>query len=97
VLIEMGMGVAFDPARADFGRLVQGAAPGTGPWIEWVKQKSFAKVDEEGTEAAAATAVSINVSAHAVVRADRPFLFAIRERFSGAILFVGTVTDPTAG
>ena len=95
-LIAMGMEIAFDPARADFGRLVENAGPGTGPSIGWVKQKSFVKVDEEGTVAAAATGVAFVIS-RTLIQADRPFLFAIRERFSGTILFVGTVTDPTAG
>lgn len=66
--------------------------------MEWVKQKSFVRVDEEGTEAAAATGTGIGpVSAPPVVRVDRPFLFAIRERLSGTILFLGAVDDPTSG
>lgn len=55
-------------------------------------------VDEKGTEAAAATAVSVGrvsrPSGSLVV--DRPFLFAIRDDATGAVLFVGRVTDPTA-
>jgi serpin B len=54
------------------------------------------EVDEEGTEAAAATSVSMVVSARPSLRADRPFLFAIRERFSGTLLFVGKLADPPA-
>lgn len=96
-LKAMGMERAFDPDSAEFGRMVEGAKPGDF-WIQWVKQKSFVKVDEEGTEAAAATGTGVGpVSAPPAVRADRPFVFAIRERLSGTILFVGTVTDPTAG
>ncbi len=66
--------------------------------ISRVKQKAFVDVDEEGTRAAAVTSVEIGVtSAPPMFRADRPFLFAIRERLSGALLFTGVVKDPTAG
>jgi serpin B len=53
-------------------------------------------VDEQGTEAAAATSVGMYVSMPPQFRFDRPFLFAIRERLSGAVLFVGVIGDPTA-
>ena len=55
-------------------------------------------VDEKGTEAAAATAVAISeaVSAPATVVIDKPFLFAIRDDATGAILFTGRVTNPAA-
>ena len=88
-LIALGMGQAFTPA-ADFSRMT----PGGGVWIDQVKQKSFIEVDEKGTEAAAATVVVIVMSAQPVLRADRPFLFVIRERFSGTILFIGKLADP---
>jgi serpin B len=91
VLAALGMGIAFTPS-ADFSRMT----PGGGIWIGKVKQKSFVEVDEEGTEAAAATSVSMVVSARPFLRADRPFLFAIRERFSGTLLFVGKLADPPA-
>jgi serpin B len=52
-------------------------------------------VNEEGTEAAAATSVGVGtVSSPPSFEADSPFLFAIRERFSGTILFIGQVLDP---
>ena len=89
VLSALGMGIAFTPA-ADFSRMT----PGGGVWISEVKQKSFVEVDEEGTEAAAATVVVVELSAGPALRADRPFLFAIRERFSGTLLFVGKLADP---
>ena len=64
--------------------------------ISEVKQKTFVDVNEEGTEAAAATSVAVvDVAAPMPVRVDRPFLFAIRERLSGTILFVGKIVDPT--
>lgn len=90
-LIAMGMGVAF--GDADFSRLAEG---GEGFFISKVRQKAFVEVNEEGTEAAAATSVSIADRARPTFRADRPFLFAIRERFSGAILFMGQLVDPSA-
>ena len=63
-----------------------------------MKQKSWVDVNEEGTEAAAATAVTVVESAVPfVVRADRPFLFFIRERFSGTILFAGKLASPPQG
>jgi serpin B len=91
VLTALGMGIAFTPS-ADFSRMT----PGGGIWIGKVKQKSFVEVDEEGTEAAAATSVSMVLSAGPALRADRPFLFAIRERFSGTLLFLGKLADRPA-
>jgi len=94
-LIDMGMDVAFEPDLADFDRLAEG---GDDFYISEVRQKAFVEVNEEGTEAAAATSVGVGVvSAPPTYRVDRPFLFAIRERFSGAVLFIGQVLDPTAG
>lgn len=85
-LTQMGMGIAFG-GGADFTRMFEGSSP----WIDEVRQKSFVRVDEEGTEAAAATIVVMVESAPPEVRADRPFLFVIRERLSGTILFLGAV------
>jgi serpin B len=91
VLTALGMGVAFDPARADFTRI---AASG-GLYVSLVKQNTFVAVDEEGTEAAAVTVVGIReTSAPPSFRADRPFVFAVRERLSGTLLFVGKVAAP---
>ncbi len=89
VLGAMGMEEALTPG-ADFSRLV----PGGGVWIDEVKQKSFVEVDEEGTTAAAVTSVTVVDSAPPEFRLDRPFLFAIRERLSGTLLFVGILNDP---
>ncbi|MYB31858.1 MAG: serpin family protein, partial [Acidobacteria bacterium] len=66
-------------------------------WISSVLQKALVEVTEEGTEAAAATVVIGVTSAPpppVTVRADRPFLFFIRERLTGAILFVGKLAHP---
>ena len=91
-LTALGMVDAFD-RRADLTRL----SPVGGLWISSVKQKSWVDVNEEGTEAAAATVVTVVESASPVLRADRPFLFVIRERLSGTVLFVGKVASPPAG
>ena len=95
VLKAMGMEVAFDQSRADFGWLLGDPGGVVGPHIGWMKQKSFLRVDEQGTETAAATGTAFAAAGTPVLQADRPFLFAIRERASGAVLFVGTVGDPT--
>ncbi len=64
-------------------------------YISEVKHKTFVDVNEEGTEAAAATSVGIStVSARGPFLVDRPFVFVIRERFSGAIIFAGKILDP---
>jgi len=97
VLKALGMEVAFDEAAADFSRMHRDALA-MQLHISRVKQKAFVDVDEEGTRAAAVTSVEVGVtSAPPFFRADRPFLFAIRERLSGALLFTGVVRDPTAG
>jgi serpin B len=96
-LIAMGMGVAFDETRADFTRM-NADALSLGLHISRVKQKAFVEVDEEGTRAAAVTSVEMGVtSAPPTFVADRPFLFVIRERLSGTLLFMGWVRDPSAG
>jgi serpin B len=93
-LEAMGMRSAFDDA--DFSRLSpEGRTPGA-LQISEVVQKTFVDVNEEGTEAAAATSVGIReTSAPLPVRVDRPFIFALRERLSGTIIFIGKIVDPT--
>jgi serpin B len=88
-LKQLGMQLAFIPDHADFTRM---SPLGLQLYITKVLQKTFVDVDEEGTEAAAATIVGVGVtSAPPVFRADRPFLVVIRERFSGTILFIGKI------
>jgi len=91
-LQAMGMGVAFGPG-ADFSAM---SPIGEDLCIDFVRQKTFVEVDERGTRAAAVTAVGVGVVSFTGLIADRPFVFAIRERLSGTVLFVGLVEDPTA-
>jgi serpin B len=89
-LKALGMELAFDPSRADFSRIADVRPERL--YISRVDQKTFVEVNEEGTEAAAATGVGVSVtSARQVVemKVDRPFVFAIRERLSGTVLFLG--------
>jgi serpin B len=92
-LQAMGMKSAFD-LTADFS----GMNGKKDLFISAVAHKAFVAVDEEGTEAAAATSVQIRVKGEAkkpvVFRADRPFLFLIRDGETGSILFLGRVSDP---
>jgi len=89
-LIAMGMRDAFVPGEADFTRM--STSMGRGLYIDRVKQKTYVDINEEGTEAAAVTSVGIRtVSAPAPIRVDRPFIFAIRERLSGTIMFMGKI------
>ena len=96
-LSAMGMPDAFKKARADFSGM-------TGKrdfWIGAAVHKAYIDVNEEGTEAAAATGIVMQTMAMAVqrppivFRADHPFVFLIRDNRSGGILFMGRVTDPT--
>jgi serpin B len=90
-LAALGMGIAFD-ASADFYRIADVAPDRL--YITRVDQKTFVEVNEEGTEAAAATAVGVGRTSAPVpveMRVDRPFAFAIRERLSGAVLFLGVM------
>lgn len=94
-LRALGMQRAFVPREADFSRLSPSA--GRQLYVSFVKQKTFVDVHELGTEAAAVTAVGVgivSVPQRATVRVDRPFVFAIRERLSGTILFMGKIVQP---
>jgi len=93
---EMGMTDAFSPG-ADFS----GMDGERDLFISAVVHKAFVDVNEEGTEAAAATGVVMRMNAvrmprpTPIFRADHPFLFLIRDLHSGSILFLGRVVDPT--
>lgn len=95
-LKAMGMPDPFEPGIADFSRM-DGSHD---LYIQWIIHKAYVKVDEEGTEAAAATGVGVGFTSAPLIevdfKVDRPFLFVIRDnRASGSILFVGRVLDPT--
>ena len=96
-LADMGMPIAFN-GGADFS----GMTGEKGLFISEVVHKAFVDVSEEGTEAAAATAVIMELTSvveptpPAVFRADHPFIFMIRDNHSGSILFIGRVTNPKA-
>jgi serine protease inhibitor len=96
VLEAMGMSVAFNAEEADFSGITPSRI-----YISDVEHKTYVKVDEKGTEATASTAVIMQLDSafgslatpfNMIV--DHPFVFAIAERGTGAILFVGTVVDP---
>ncbi|MGH9846000.1 MAG: serpin family protein [Blastocatellia bacterium] len=95
-LKALGMDIAFAAGRADFG----GMCDGRNLFISDVKHKAVVEVNEEGAEAAAATSVGISRTSIGPVQqrfnfvADRPFLMAIRDNQSGAILFLGAVMEP---
>lgn len=98
-LAALGMPTAFTH-RADFSGMT---TDGTPLLISRVVHKAYLDVDEEGTEAAAATAVMMEATSAMRpeqpkdFRADRPFILAIRHKASGAILFLGRVADPARG
>ena len=88
ILMAMGMRRAF--TRLDFS----GIAKGGGMRIGNVIHKAFIKVDEERTEAAAATVVVMTKSMPPRFVADHPFLFLIRDNRTGSILFLGRLVKP---
>jgi serpin B len=94
-LKHLGMTDAFAEGRADFGPMCGG-----GVWIDDVRQRTYLYVHERGTEAAAITQMMIYGSMIMPHRdqfamiVDHPFLFAIRDNGTGAILFMGVVVDP---
>ncbi|MCR3922489.1 MAG: serpin family protein [Firmicutes bacterium] len=91
-LMQLGMVAAFG-GGADFS----GITPGGGWFISQIVHQANLDVNEEGTEAAAATGVAMDESAPLdpfTLRADRPFFFAICDDLTGTILFMGTITNP---
>ncbi len=88
-LIELGMQKAFDPNKADFSKMSDLRL-----FISMVKQNSFVEVNEEGTEAAAVTIVEMEYTSAAPPQVipfhmNRPFVYIIKEKSTGAILFIG--------
>ncbi|MFC4103209.1 serpin family protein [Paenibacillus xanthanilyticus] len=96
-LRQLGMKTAFDPTKADFSGM---AEEGALFYITQVVHQARIEVDEDGTEAAAATAIAVDGGGEPgqpfEFTADRPFFFAIEEGETGAIVFLGAVRNPTA-
>lgn len=97
-LVNIGMAEAFDPMRANFSQIAE--LNSAKLFISEVKHKAIAEVNEEGTVAAAATAVTGTVTSYHppqekfVMKVDRPFFFAIRDNQTGVVLFMGSVANP---
>ena len=98
-LEQMGMASAFGSA-ADFSGISRELAEFPGLNISHVQHKTYLRVDEEGTEAAAATSVGVGAMSVAPatepfeLRADKPFIFALMDEQSGTLLFLGVIADP---
>lgn len=94
ILKAMGMEIAFDEYEADFNGIADVSPQNL--FIDEVKHKTFIRVDEEGTEAAAVTSVGIGItSMPPQMIVNRPFVFIIHERESGTNLFMGVVRNPS--
>lgn len=98
VLKQAGMPCAFDDKCADFKNMLEEPAV-----ISRVLHKTFIEVNEQGTEAAAATALEMSVTSARMdppppfnMVCDRPFVIAIRDGQTNAVLFLGAILDPTA-
>lgn len=96
VLIAMGMPSAFDGRNADFSKMRNERDL----FISRVLHKTYMKVDEEGTEAAAVTAIEMGTTSagpgsEIYMKVNRPFIFAVREKNSGTISFIGKIANPT--
>lgn len=92
----MGMSSAFDGGNADFSKIRNERDL----FISRVLHKTYVKVDEEGTEAAAVTAIemgttSVGPGSEIYMKVNRPFIFAVREKNSGTISFIGKIANPT--
>jgi serpin B len=96
-LQALGMRAAFTDS-ADFSGITEQLALR----VDRVVQRAHVEVDERGTTAAAATGMTMRLVSVVVpsppveLRVDRPFVFAVRDRMTGALLFIGQVTDPSA-
>ncbi len=88
------MGIAFTRGLADFTGINKDGNLN----IDYVKHKTFIEVNEKGTEAAAVTVVAIELTSvgpqNMQFNVNRPFLYAITEKDTNAILFIGTVKNP---
>jgi serpin B len=96
----MGLKLVFDAARADFSGITNSPKEADRIHISQIRHKAVIDVNEAGTQAAAATAVEFatrSIAPHArAVNIDRPFLYAVIDKGSGTILFIGRMADPIA-
>jgi serpin B len=91
-LKSMGMNDAFDELLADLSGIADASI-----FVSFVKQNTFVDVNEEGTEAAAVTTIGVELTSTpgpVIFRVDKPFVFAIRERTTNTLMFIGQVADP---
>lgn len=92
-LVNLGITQAFAPSLADFSEITDKDI-----YISRVRHKSFVEVNEEGTEAAAVTSVEFRVTSISeplTFKVDRPFVFALKEKYTNSLLFIGKVMDPS--
>ncbi|HEX2210570.1 MAG TPA: serpin family protein [Longimicrobium sp.] len=98
-LQALGMADAFSPSRANFGAMLPAEyLARQNAYVSEAKQKVFIEVNEEGTEAAAVTGIGVRTTSMPAQPlsfvVDRPFILAIRDDQTGALLFIGQVNDP---
>lgn len=94
-LTTLGMGIALDADHADFSRMATLERVGGNLYITKVSHKTYIEVNEEGSEAAAATSVGVGIkSLPPPFIVDRPFFFAIRDNETETVIFLGAVTEP---
>ena len=98
VFESLGMTLAFDENRADFSGITESTKEEDRVHISQAQHKTFIDVNEDGTEAAAATAVEIAKRAvpppSTSIEVDRPFLYLIADETAGLVLFIGRMSDP---
>jgi serpin B len=99
----LGVAAAFDSERADFSLITGSTRPEDRLFVSDVFHRALVTVDEKGTQAVAASALMVQAASaqlptenRAEFKADRPFLFFIRHKGNGAILFIGRVAEPVA-
>jgi serpin B len=96
VLKSLGMRIAFDPYGADFSNM----SSSMGLVLTAVRHKTYVRVDEVGTEAAAVTEVDVGPTSappectYFMMKVDRPFMVVIRETRTNTVLFVGKIFNP---
>jgi serpin B len=99
-LTALGMGDAFDTSKADLNGILPPGATTERVFISDALHKTFLAVDEQGAEAAAATAVIIGITSAPPpsepfsMVVDRPFLVAIADKPTGVLLFLGSIANP---